>query len=138
MEKLKELIRRAGHSTVPAAWLMNDAPLDGSKSKLERLTDFAEALIAEIAKSNAPVAWMQISVEEGIDERFPRASKPPEFNPDWWKFEPLYTFPPSTEQIENRVAEACAEFVHVNMISSEYPTNISEALRSGAWKGYLK
>lgn len=35
-------------------------------------------------------AWMQISVEEGINEAFPRKTKPEKFNADWWKFEPLY------------------------------------------------
>jgi len=38
-----------------------------------------------------PVAWMQISVEEGIDTQFPRKEKPAKYNKDWWEFEPLYS-----------------------------------------------
>jgi len=131
MENLKELIRKAGHSTVPAAWLMNDAPLDGGKSKLERLTDFAEALLAEIAKEPEPIAWMNpcngVTIYNGMKT----------LHPDRYQnFSiPCFPFPPSTEQIENRVAEACAEFVHSNII---YPMNIPKAIRSGIWREYLK
>lgn len=41
-----------------------------------------------------PVAWMQIGagpIHEG--ERFPRLTKPKEWNPEWWRFEPLYAAP---------------------------------------------
>lgn len=47
---------------------------------------------------------------------------------------PLYSFPPSTEQIENRVAEACAE-----LCDSLYITeNAAYEIRAGKWKDYLK
>jgi len=38
-----------------------------------------------------PVAWMQISVEEGVSTKFPRMEKPSKYNHEWWMFEPLYS-----------------------------------------------
>lgn len=108
-------------------------------------TDFAEALLAEIAKDNEPVAWC-VAYEDSSGRTI-------HSNPTMRKEQAecianqaasdvslcnLYTFQPSTEQIENRVAEACAEYVRITMISSKYPVNIPEAIRSGAWNEYLK
>lgn len=38
-----------------------------------------------------PVAWMQISVEDGVDTKFPRDHLPEKYNKEWWMFEPLYS-----------------------------------------------
>lgn len=45
-------------------------------------------------EAEQPTAWMQIGVgplHEG--ERIPRLTKPKEWNPEWWRFEPLYAHP---------------------------------------------
>lgn len=45
-----------------------------------------------------PVAWLQIGVgplHEG--DVIARTTKPREWNPEWWKFEPLYTTPPQPQ-----------------------------------------
>ena len=50
-------------------------------------------LVAQPAQE--PVAWLQIGVgplHEG--DVLARTTKPKEWNPKWWKFEPLYTAPP--------------------------------------------
>jgi len=123
--------------------------------------DKATAFLAELSKRADAVAWMQISVEEGVDTKVPRSNKPGKFNPEWWKFEPLFTFPPihDIEAIENRVAEACAKFVdkrHLNALDairlanketgehiqirrearSGESADIAEAIRSGEWRKY--
>ena len=41
-----------------------------------------------------PVAYMQISVEEGVDTKFPRDHLPKKYNKEWWKFEPLHAIKP--------------------------------------------
>ena len=113
------------------------------------LMGFAEAFLAELSKRADAVAWMQISVEEGVDTKVPRSNKPGKFNPEWWKFEPLFTFPPinSIEAIENRVAEACAkacikEAVQIVIDGPEEraynnaTSDCAEAIKSGEWRKY--
>lgn len=41
-----------------------------------------------------PVAYMQISVEEGVDTKFPRDHLPKKYNKEWWKFAPLHAIKP--------------------------------------------
>ena len=41
-----------------------------------------------------PVAYMQISVEEGVDTKFPSDHLPKKYNKEWWKFEPLHAIKP--------------------------------------------
>lgn len=111
--------------------------------------DKATAFLAELSKRADAVAWMQISVEEGVDTKVPRSNKPGKFNPEWWKFEPLFTFPPihDIEAIENRVAEACAkacikEAVQIVIDGPEEraynnaTSDCAEAIKSGAWRKY--
>ena len=55
-----------------------------------------------------PVAWLQIGVgplHEG--DVIARTTKPKEWNPEWWKFEPLYTSPPQRQPLteEKQIAE---------------------------------
>ena len=48
-----------------------------------------------------PVAWLQIGVgplHEG--DVIARTTKPKEWNPEWWKFEPLYTTPPQRKPLD--------------------------------------
>lgn len=134
MENLKEidlLLMAVPEGIHDNAWVQN---------AIKMLRD-----IAEIAKENEPIAWC-VSYEDASGCTI-------HSNPTMRKEQAeciasqaasdvslcnLYTFQPSTEQIENRVAEACAEYVRITMISSKYPVNIPEAIRSGAWNEYLK
>jgi len=40
-----------------------------------------------------PVAWLQTSVEDGVDTVIARTHKPDKFNAEWWRFDPLYLHP---------------------------------------------
>ena len=81
------------------------------------LVAFAEALIAELAKQNVPCAFLHEWIEyHPFGDTF--AGEPcATITNDEKPFDssdtvsPLFTFPPSVEAIENKVAEACAEFV---------------------------
>lgn len=53
-----------------------------------------------------PVAWLQIGVgplHEG--HVIARTTKPKEWNPEWWKFEPLYTTPQRKPLTPEQIAE---------------------------------
>lgn len=100
---------------------------------------FATAFLTELSKRAEAVAWMQISVEEGVDTKVPRSNKPEKFNPEWWKFEPLFSFPPihDIEAIENRVAEACAKIcMGPSNDGNIFADDCAEAIRSGEWRKY--
>lgn len=54
---------------------------------------------------------------------------------------PLFTFPPTAEQIANETAEACARYVNrfINgdgILNEVWISEIEEALRNGAWKEF--
>ena len=55
--------------------------------------DLADALLAELAKVSEPVAWLQTSVEDGVDTVIARTYRPDKFNAEWWRFDPLYLHP---------------------------------------------
>lgn len=88
---------------------------------------FAESLIAEITKQNKPVAWWN-----GKETAFFEHETD---GPVGEVKIPLYTFPPTAEQIANETAEAIASFVDT---TATYDTSkeIAEAIRSGAWKEF--
>ena len=114
---------------------------------------FAEALIAELAKQNEPVAInepnyhyeaMGCGLEDrGITDRY-------EAMEYGWNcaiermFEQLpkdqlFTFPPTAEQIANETAEACAKYIDsTNGNIRGVNTVFSKALRSGTWKEFKK
>ena len=115
------------------------------------LVAFAEALIAELAKQNEPVAInepnyhyeaMGCGLEDrGITDRY-------EAMEYGWNcaiermFEqlpedPLFTFPPTAEQIANETAEACAKFVSSRSEVGDYSLYAIN-IRSGAWKEFKK
>ena len=107
------------------------------------LVRFAEALIAELAKQNEPVAcrykdhnghWCFMDKQYGNNE-------------------PLYTYPPTAEQIANETAEAIAAYITSGrymvlnpgvLISAEQHTQYlknhdiyqANAIRRGAWKEF--
>jgi len=46
-------------------------------------------------EAQEPVAWLQIGLaplHDGVV--IARTTKPKKWNPEWWRFEPLYTAPP--------------------------------------------
>ena len=52
-----------------------------------------------------PVAWLQIGLaplHEG--DVIARTTKPTKWNPEWWRFEPLYTTPPQRKPLTNDAA----------------------------------
>jgi hypothetical protein len=51
---------------------------------------------AQPAPVQEPVAWLQIGLAPFHDgDVIARTSKPKAWNPEWWRFEPLYTTPPA-------------------------------------------
>ena len=92
--------------------------------------EFAEALIAELAKQNEPVARVN-GYYSGHPVIMPLVK---------YVFPvglALYTFPPTAEQIANETAEACAKYIDsTNGNIRGVNTVFSKALRSGAWKEF--
>lgn len=135
MENLKEIALRVA-GKMPEGFLWKDGSSYETGILEAEAIEFSEALIAEIAKENEPVAWVG-QIEDGAQLLMSI--------PDGWLATPLYAFPPSTEQIENRVAEACAELLDTEWngdadtyAEAEIANQCAEAIRSGAWKEYLK
>jgi len=109
------------------------------------LIDFAHALLAELKKDAVPRAW--IYYPKGACEKYVTYTNPASL--DLGKqadriayIEPLFTSPPSTADIEQRVAEAI-----VKMIVDEYVAETDYAIgvvhvikakvRHGKWREYL-
>lgn len=93
------------------------------------------------AYENEPVAWMNpcngVTVYNGMKT----------LHPDRYQnFSiPCFPLPNSTEQIENRVAEACAKLLDTQWngdadtyAEAEIANQCANSIRSGAWKEYLK
>jgi hypothetical protein len=61
--------------------------------------DFVISML-EAQPEQEPVAWLQIGVGPLHDgDVIARTTKPKEWNPEWWKFEPLYTTPPQRKPL---------------------------------------
>lgn len=105
---LPEHIVTMAHQLASAAYEEGCAYTDSMEAEADRFNKKCERLIAAIRRYSEalaraavpavqpqePVAWMQIGagpIHEG--ERFPRLTKPKEWNPEWWRFEPLYAAP---------------------------------------------
>ena len=129
MENLKEIALRIAHRKCTS---YDHVPTDMSikySFAEHHLIDFAEALLAEIAKENKPFIAYVVGNDALLHAR------------------QVYAFPPSAEQIENRVAEACArvcENIDVEsfgviparaIIISDH---CAQSFRRGVWKEYLK
>lgn len=104
------------------------------------ITEFAEALIAEIAKQNEPCAFLHEWFEYHpfgdtvVGEPFATITNDEKPFDSSDTVSPLFTFPPTAEQIANETAEACAR-VYLDTYDL---TDIAEAIRSGAWKEFKK
>lgn len=104
-----------------------------NKCSPAELEDFAEALVAELAKENKPVYAFR---RKGLDyfctcdeRRYKELAQ----KPTLFEVKVLYTFPPTAEQIEQETAEACAK-VYLNTYDL---TDIADDIRSGKWREYL-
>lgn len=91
---------------------------------------FAEALIAEVQKQNEPVAIVgeltSSSRAEAISKGHPIGRY-------------LYAFPPNTEQIEQRVAEACAlQVATETKFHWLDAARVAKEIRSGEWRKFMK
>ena len=94
-----------------------------------------ERVIAEIAKQNEPVAWWN-----GKETAFFEHETD---GPVGEVKIPLYTYPPTAEQIANETAEACAKYVNrfINgdgILNEVWISDIESALRNGEWRKYMK
>ena len=102
------------------------------------LVAFAEALIAEIAKQNEPVAYATTNEEDDLTMLFFDEDEARKYSGDDEPIK-LYTIPPTAEQIANETAEACAKYIDsTNGNIRGVNTVFSKALRSGAWKDFKK
>lgn len=100
---------------------------------VNELSEQFVAFLAELSKRAEAVGIAKPYYNRSSDQNIPDAR--------WIKTvesgTKLFTFPPihDIEAIENRVAEACAEYVSINLFScGEY----AEAIRSGEWRKYLE
>ena len=146
MLNIKEIVLKAGHSTVPAYWLSDEKPIACSTSNFEKLVSFAEAFIAELAKQNEPVAEVNKYHLKG-DEHWCKevllySGNNPGDRPE--NRAKLFTFPPTAEQIANETAEACAKACEDVIGNTPHDQRMLAAidcavmLRSGAWKEFKK
>lgn len=106
--------------------LRNENP-QGIQTYDDYLVWFAEALVAEIQRQSEPVALFsgyyggRPVITPLVTYILPTGSA-------------LFTFPPDKAQIEQSVAEACAQ-----LYLDDYDlTDIAERVRSGEWKKFRK
>lgn len=100
------------------------------------MVEFAEALIAEIAKQNKPAVWWNKDTCQFFIGEIDDVERKD-------LFEPLYTFPPTAEQIANETAEAIARYVNrfINgdgILNEVWISDIESALRNGEYRKYMK
>ena len=92
----------------------------------EQIGEFAESLVAELAKENKPVAWMNHYKGRVVGVSFTKISD---------SDDKLFTIPPDKAKIEQETAEAIAA-----MFESQHTwltnTAASALIRSGTWKEY--
>ena len=121
-----------------------DVNFDEHKPSGKRLISFAEALVTEIAKQNKPVAFTNSAqlgyVTSGQHQDIPLAMWSRNTSYSGADI-PLYTFPPTAEQIANETAEARAKYVNrfINgdgILNEVWISEIEEELRNGAWKEF--
>lgn len=112
--------------------------------------EFAEALIAELAKGNEPCAFLHEWIEyHPFGDTFvgePCATITSDEKPfdSSDTVSPLFTFPPTAEQIANETAEAIARMLeNGSFLTPESRVALAangaaKAIRNGAWKEFKK
>ena len=139
---IKEIALKVGAQGLPIEGTAHKFCMMDFCSK-EVLIEFAEALVAEIAKQNEPVE-SQYKGSDGSWKSFD--SKDHESNTrnsGEWEVRDLFTYPPTAEQIakaEQRVAESIAEFLE-SLAWRVKPVSANEAaieIRSGEWRKFVK
>ena len=98
----------------------------------DEAVEFAEALIAEIAKQNEPVAYATTSEDGDMTMLFFDDGEARKYSGDDAPIK-LYTIPPTAEQIANETAEAIAEYC-----SNQDHYCLSAEIESGEWKEFKK
>jgi len=110
--------------------------------------EFAEALIAEIAKGNEPCAFLHEWSEYHpfgdtvVGEPFATITNDEKPFDSSDTVSPLYTLPPTAEQIANETAEAIAKMLESgSFLSTESKVALAangaaKAIRRGAWKEF--
>lgn len=146
MPNIKEIALNIADKSGAVAY--SPAPLRavrGYSFTFEQLQNFAEALVAEIQRRGEPVyqvcksdsvslssAWIDVDSQTYDD-----AGLYPEYGRRI-----LYTFLPSIEALEDKVAEACAKVAEermgyrADMNAIHALEDVSESIRSGAWKEF--
>ena len=104
----------------PFVYLADEEGTHEERSKVQLAIAALRAAIAEATINETetvePVAWLQIGGPLHDNNVIARTTKPKEWNPEWWRFEPLYTHPPrrewvglTDEEIIETYNEACRE-----------------------------
>lgn len=110
-----------------------------NKCSPAELEDFAEALVAELAKQNEPVYAFR---RKGLDDfctcdkrRFDELSQ----KTTLFEVRVFYTIPPSVDAIENKVAEACAlQVATETKLHWLDAARVAKEIRSGEWRKFVK
>lgn len=100
------------------------------KEIVNELAQQFEAIIAELAKQNEPVAWARYPKFTGSTQRQEVVFKKPDDLHNWVC---LYTYQPTAEQIANETAEAIAEYCR-----NQDHYFLATEIESGAWKEFKK
>jgi len=99
-----------------------------NKCSPAELEDFAEALVAELAKENKPFCFVYPEIADSFIKvscgtAYRKRSSPEQIA--------LYTLPPTAEQIEQETAEAIAKMC--DLIYGD-GSAASQAARDGSWR----
>ena len=98
------------------------------KQAIETITAMKELLAQP--KEPDPVAWLQIGLaplHEG--DVIARTTKPTKWNPEWWRFEPLYTTPPHRPWVGLTEEEIEKGRAHTFSINNPYCPCDSKTMR---------
>ena len=128
---IKEIALRVGAQGLPIEGTAHKFCMLDFCSK-EVLIEFAEALIAEIAKQNEPVAYATTNEEDDLTMLFFDEDEARKYSGDDAPIK-LYTIPPTAEQIANETAEAIAEYCR-----NQDHYCLATEIESGAWKEFKK
>ena len=80
--------------------MMNERVKSNVKQVIELYDSPDQPAPATELREQEPVAWLQIGLPplHGGDV-IARTTKPTKWNPEWWRFEPLYTTPPQRKPL---------------------------------------